>query len=69
MAKDALTAHARHELGISETATALPVYISITSAATFAVGAAMPLLMVLVSPPKELVLVVFPLRHWAFSHF
>jgi VIT1/CCC1 family predicted Fe2+/Mn2+ transporter len=58
MAKDALTAHARDELGISEITTARPVQAAFTSAATFAVGAAMPLLMVLVSPPKALVLVV-----------
>ncbi|MBR0662714.1 VIT1/CCC1 transporter family protein, partial [Neoroseomonas oryzicola] len=58
MAKDALTAHARDELGISEITTARPVQAALTSAATFAVGAAMPLLMVLVSPPGVLVAVV-----------
>lgn len=42
MAKDALTAHARDELGISEITTARPVQAALTSAATFAVGAAMP---------------------------
>ena len=46
MAKDALTAHARDELGISEITTARPVQAALTSAATFSVGAAMPLLMV-----------------------
>ena len=50
MAKDALTAHARDELGISEITTARPVQAALASAATFSVGAAMPLLMVLVSP-------------------
>ncbi len=50
MAKDALSAHARDELGISEITTARPVQAALTSAATFAVGAAMPLLMVVVSP-------------------
>jgi VIT1/CCC1 family predicted Fe2+/Mn2+ transporter len=50
MAKDALGAHARDELGISEITTARPVQAALTSAATFAVGAAMPLLMVVVSP-------------------
>ena len=50
MAKDALTAHARDELGISEITTARPVQAALTSAATFSVGAAMPLLMVVVSP-------------------
>ena len=48
MAKDALAAHARDELGISEITTARPVQAALTSAATFSVGAAMPLLMVVV---------------------
>jgi VIT1/CCC1 family predicted Fe2+/Mn2+ transporter len=51
MAKDALTAHARDELGISEITAARPVQAAFTSAVTFSVGAAMPLLMVVVSPP------------------
>jgi vacuolar iron transporter family protein len=55
MAKDALGAHARDELGISEITTARPVQAAFTSAATFSVGAAMPLLMVLVSPANLLV--------------
>ena len=55
MAKDALAAHARDELGISEITTARPVQAAFTSAATFSVGAAMPLLMVLVSPANLLV--------------
>jgi len=50
MAKDALTAHARDELGISEITTARPVQAALTSAATFSLGAAMPLLMVVVAP-------------------
>ena len=58
MAKDALGAHARDELGISEITTARPVQAAMTSAATFSVGAAMPLLMVVVSPPRLLVLTV-----------
>ena len=58
MAKDALGAHARDELGISEVTTARPIQAALTSAATFTVGAAMPLLMVLVSPPELLVWVV-----------
>jgi VIT1/CCC1 family predicted Fe2+/Mn2+ transporter len=58
MAKDALMAHARDELGISEMTTARPVQAALTSAATFAVGAAMPLLMVIVSPASVLVPVV-----------
>jgi VIT1/CCC1 family predicted Fe2+/Mn2+ transporter len=58
MAKDALAAHARDELGISEVSTARPVQAALTSAATFAVGAAMPLLMVVVAPAGTLVPVV-----------
>lgn len=58
MAKDALGAHARDELGISEITTARPVQAALTSAATFAVGAAMPLLMVIVSPATLLVPIV-----------
>jgi vacuolar iron transporter family protein len=55
MAKDALGAHARDELGISHIMTARPVQAAVTSAATFSVGAAMPLLMVVVSPVSALV--------------
>jgi VIT1/CCC1 family predicted Fe2+/Mn2+ transporter len=58
MAKDALGAHARDELGISEITTARPVQAAMTSAATFSVGAAMPLLMVVISPARILVLTV-----------
>ncbi|MEQ1522823.1 MAG: VIT family protein, partial [Aestuariivirga sp.] len=58
MAKDALGAHARDELGISEVTAARPVQAALTSAATFAVGAAMPLLMVIVAPPSAIVPVV-----------
>jgi VIT1/CCC1 family predicted Fe2+/Mn2+ transporter len=43
MAKDALGAHARDELGLSETLTARPVQAAVASAASFAVGAALPL--------------------------
>jgi vacuolar iron transporter family protein len=55
MAKDALGAHSRDELGIYDTLSARPVQAAFASAATFAVGAAMPLLLVLVVPPKALV--------------
>lgn len=55
MAKDALGAHARDELGISEITTARPIQAALTSAATFAVGAAMPLVMVLLMPRGLLV--------------
>ncbi|MBB6469527.1 VIT1/CCC1 family predicted Fe2+/Mn2+ transporter [Aminobacter lissarensis] len=56
MAKDALAAHAHDELGISEMTTARPIQAALTSAATFSVGAAMPLLMVLISPASMLVM-------------
>ena len=58
MSKDALGAHARDELGISEITTARPIQAALTSAATFSVGAAMPLLAVLVSPTGYLVPIV-----------
>ena len=58
MAKDALTAHARDELGISEITAARPVQAALASAAMFSVGAAMPLLMVVVSPASALVPIV-----------
>ena len=54
MAKDALTAHARDELGISDTLSAKPVQAAFASAGTFAVGAALPLLLVLVVPASAL---------------
>jgi len=50
MAHDALGAHMRDELGISESMTARPVQAALASAATFAVGAAMPLVVVLLAP-------------------
>ncbi|MBV5262497.1 VIT1/CCC1 transporter family protein [Pinisolibacter aquiterrae] len=58
MAKDALAAHAHDELGLSEATTARPIQAAVTSAASFAVGAAMPLLMVVVAPTARLVPVV-----------
>jgi VIT1/CCC1 family predicted Fe2+/Mn2+ transporter len=58
MAKDALGAHARDELGISEITAARPVQAALTSAATFSIGAAMPLLMVVVSPASMIVPIV-----------
>lgn len=50
MAKDALGAHARDELGISPTTMALPVQAVMTSAASFTGRAAMPVLPVIVVP-------------------
>jgi vacuolar iron transporter family protein len=49
-AKDALKAHARDELGISEITIARPIQTAITSAVTFSIGAALPLLVVPAAP-------------------
>src|ERR1700693_836451 len=58
MAHDALGAHARDELGISETLRARPIQAAFTSAASFAVGAAMPLLAVAIVSESSLIPVV-----------
>ena len=58
MAHDALGAHARDELGISETLSARPIQAALTSAGSFAVGAAMPLLAVALVPESSLIPVV-----------
>ena len=55
MAHDALGAHARDELGISAALQARPVQAAFTSALTFAVGAALPLLLVWLAPADWLV--------------
>jgi len=55
MARDALGAHTRDELGISDATSARPVQAALTSAASFSVGAALPLLMVIVTPVGMLV--------------
>jgi vacuolar iron transporter family protein len=52
MAKDALGAHARDELGISEITAARPVQAALTSAATFSSGAAAPLIIAAVAPEQ-----------------
>lgn len=54
MNKDALGAHARDELGITETGAARPVQAALASAAAFASGAALPLVMVLLMPQEWL---------------
>ena len=58
MAHDALGAHARDELGISETLSARPIQAALTSAASFAVGAAMPLLAAAMVSESSLIPVV-----------
>jgi len=50
MAHDAIGAHARDELGISEILTARPIQAALSSAGTFTIGAAMPLLAVIIFP-------------------
>jgi VIT1/CCC1 family predicted Fe2+/Mn2+ transporter len=55
MAHDALSAHARDELGIHEASAARPVEAAITSAITFSLGAALPLLTALLAPSAILV--------------
>jgi VIT1/CCC1 family predicted Fe2+/Mn2+ transporter len=58
MAHDALGAHSRDELGISDTVSARPVQAGLTSAASFAAGAVLPLLTSLVAPAPHVVPVV-----------
>ncbi|TWU30294.1 VIT1/CCC1 transporter family protein [Bythopirellula polymerisocia] len=55
---DALAAHARDELGISETMSARPVQAAFASAGTFAIGAALPLLAAFLTPVNRLEIVV-----------
>src|SRR4030095_2300414 len=58
MRRDALGAHARDELGITERLVARPVQAALASSATFAVGAALPLLAALLAPEPALAPVV-----------
>ncbi len=55
MTHDALGAHARDELGITHALRARPIQAALTSAASFAVGAAMPLLITALAPERELI--------------
>jgi VIT1/CCC1 family predicted Fe2+/Mn2+ transporter len=55
MAHDAIGAHARDELGISETLRARPIQAALASAGSFAIGAAMPLLITVISPAAGLI--------------
>jgi VIT1/CCC1 family predicted Fe2+/Mn2+ transporter len=58
MAHDALGAHARDELGISETLRARPIQAALASASSFAVGAAMPLFVTALAPETRLIILV-----------
>lgn len=55
MAHDALGAHARDELGISQALSARPIQAAFASAASFAVGGAMPILVTLLAPEASLI--------------
>ncbi len=57
-ARDALGAHARDELGITEELAANPIQAALSSAASFTAGAALPLAVVLVAPRPQLVILV-----------
>jgi vacuolar iron transporter family protein len=58
MSKDALAAHARDELGISEITVAHPIQAALTSALTFSVGAGLPLLAAVLAPIGQTAIVV-----------
>jgi VIT1/CCC1 family predicted Fe2+/Mn2+ transporter len=58
MAHDALGAHARDELGISKALRPRPIQAALSSAASFALGALMPLLVTAIAPGKGLILLV-----------
>lgn len=52
--RDALGAHARDELGLTETLRARPIQAALASAASFSVGSIVPILTILVSPPEHI---------------
>ena len=58
MAKDALGAHARDELGISVITTAKPIQAALASAASFTIGALFPLVIAILSPPRLIVAMI-----------
>ncbi|MGD8935692.1 MAG: VIT1/CCC1 transporter family protein, partial [Thiogranum sp.] len=58
MAHDALGAHARDELGLSETQRARPLQAALASAASFAVGALLPVLLVAIAPLYAMIVFV-----------
>jgi VIT1/CCC1 family predicted Fe2+/Mn2+ transporter len=58
MAHDALGAHARDELGITTTRQARPLQAALASAASFAIGAAMPLVVAIAAPEARLIVLV-----------
>jgi VIT1/CCC1 family predicted Fe2+/Mn2+ transporter len=58
MAHDAIGVHARDELGMSETLRARPIQAALASASSFAVGAAMPLIVAALAPGTSLIVFV-----------
>lgn len=58
MAKDALGAHARDELGITEVSSARPLQAALFSACSFTVGSLLPLLMIFIAPQTHLILII-----------
>jgi VIT1/CCC1 family predicted Fe2+/Mn2+ transporter len=56
MAHDALGAHGRDELGLSAVTAAQPLQAALASAASFSVGAALPIVVVAAAPPQQLIL-------------
>jgi vacuolar iron transporter family protein len=58
MAHDAIGAHARDELGITDTLRARPIQAALASAASFAVGAALPVIVTLLVPQTRMVVLV-----------
>jgi VIT1/CCC1 family predicted Fe2+/Mn2+ transporter len=58
MAHDAIGAHARDELGISEALSARPIQAALTSAGSFAVGAVLPLIVAAIASEARLILLV-----------
>lgn len=58
MKHDALGAHARDEIGISETLTAKPIQAALSSALTFTIGAALPVLVAWLTPGDNLIMAV-----------
>ena len=68
MVHDAIGAHARDELGISEALRARPIQAALASAGSFAVGAVMPLLVTTVASPARVIPLSLELR-WCSSRF
>lgn len=58
MAHDALGAHARDDIGISESVSAQPIQAALSSAGTFTVGAALPLLIAMIAPESQIITLI-----------